>query len=74
LLSNTDNTSSFQDGQGGSGAVKDNTNLKVEKSLSMQDLANDLVVNYGIDLPFGHGEKYLSSINGFATKCSADGA
>jgi hypothetical protein len=68
LLSNTDNTSSFQDGQGGFGVVQDNTNLKVEKSLSEQDLANNLVINYGLDLPIGHGEKYLSGINGFANQ------
>jgi outer membrane receptor protein involved in Fe transport len=68
LLSNTDNTSAFQDGQGGIGVVQDNTNLKAEKSLSQQDLANNLVINYGIDLPFGQGEKYLSSINGFANQ------
>ena len=66
LLSNTDNTSAFQDGQGGIGVVQDNTNLKAEKSLSQQDLASNLVINYGIDLPFGHGEKYFSGANGIA--------
>lgn len=66
LLSNTDNTSSFQDGQGGLGVVQDNTNLKAEKSLSQQDLANNLVINYGIDLPFGHGEEYLPNLHGAA--------
>jgi hypothetical protein len=68
LLSNTDNTSAFQDGQGGIGVVQDNTNLKVEKSVSQQDLANSLVINYGADLPFGHGEAYLSHINGVANE------
>jgi hypothetical protein len=63
LLSNTDNTSAFQDGQGGIGVVQDNTNLKAEKSVSQQDIANALVINYGIDLPFGHGEAYLSHID-----------
>jgi hypothetical protein len=66
LLSNTDNTSSFQDGQGGSGVIQDNTNLKAEKSLSLQDVANILVVNYGLDLPFGRGQMYLGNINRFA--------
>lgn len=64
LLSNTDNTSAFQDGQGGQGVVQDNYNLHAEKSVSMQDLAQNLVVNYGIDLPFGHGQPYLSGANG----------
>jgi hypothetical protein len=64
LLSDTDNTSSFQDGQGGTGVVQDNTNLKAEKSVSLQDIASNLVINYGINLPFGKGERYLSNIHG----------
>ena len=63
LLSNTDNTSSFQDGQGGIGSVQDYNNLKAEKSVSQQDLANNLIINYGLDLPFGRGEAYLGNIN-----------
>jgi hypothetical protein len=46
--------------------VQDNDNLRAEKSISGQDLANNLVINYGIDLPFGHGQTYLSSISGAA--------
>lgn len=65
LLSNTDNTSAFQDGQGGEGVVQDNSNLKVEKSLSLQDLANNLVINYGVQLPFGRGHMYLGNSNKF---------
>lgn len=61
LLSNTDNTSAFQDGQGGQGVVQDYYNLKAEKSISMQDLTNNLVINYGVELPFGHGHAYLSN-------------
>lgn len=64
LLSNTDNTSAFQDAQGGTAVVQDNYNLKAEKSLSAQDLAQNLVINYGLELPFGHGEEYFSNING----------
>ncbi len=66
LLSNVDNTSAFQDGQGGTAVVQDNYNLRAEYSLSEQDLANNLVINYGIDLPYGHGEMYGSYVNGFA--------
>ena len=65
LMSNVDNTSAFQDGQGGTAVVQDNDNLRAEYSLSEQDLANNLVINYGINLPFGHGETYLSHSNGF---------
>ncbi len=64
LLSNTDNTSSFEDGEGGLGVVQDNTNLLAEGSVSMQDLTHNLVINYGVDLPFGHGQEFLNSSNG----------
>jgi hypothetical protein len=66
LLSNTESTSAFQDRQGGLGVVQDNYNLKAEKSVSEQDVANNLVINYGLNLPFGHGEAYLSQIGGTA--------
>jgi hypothetical protein len=64
LLSDTDNTSSFEDGQGGQGVVQDNNNIHAEKSISLQDLTNNLVINYGIDLPFGKGQQFLSGSNG----------
>jgi outer membrane receptor protein involved in Fe transport len=64
LMSNTDNTSSFEDGQGGEGVVQDNTNILPEWSLSLQDLTHNLVINYGVDLPFGHGETFLKGSNG----------
>jgi hypothetical protein len=64
LLSNTDNTSSFEDGQGGQGVVQDNYNLHAEKSVSLQDLPQNAVINYGLDLPFGHGQKFLGGANG----------
>ena len=66
LISNTDNTSAFLDGQGGTGLVQDLYNLKAEKSVSQQDIRHNLVVNYGLDLPFGHGQMYIPNINGVA--------
>ena len=63
LLSNTDNTSAFQDGQGGLGIVQNNNDISGEKSISMQDLTHNLVINYGVDLPFGRGQEYLSNSN-----------
>ena len=62
LLSNTDNTSAFLDGEGNTGIPQDNYNLKAEKSLSMQSLGQNLVANYGIDLPIGKGGLYLNNI------------
>jgi hypothetical protein len=64
LISDTDNTSSFLDGQGGTGLVQDRYNIQAEKSVSQQDIRHNLVVNYGLDLPFGRGQMYLSQING----------
>jgi hypothetical protein len=61
LISNTDNTSSFEDGQGGQGVVQDNNNIHPDKSVSLQDLTHNLVINYGVDLPFGHGEMFLNN-------------
>jgi outer membrane receptor protein involved in Fe transport len=65
LISDTDNTSAFLDGQGGTGLVQDLYNLKAEKSVSQQDIRHNLVLNYGVDLPFGNGQMYLSHANGF---------
>jgi len=56
VLSDTDNTSEFQDGQGDTGERQDEYNPRAEKSVSLQDIANNLVVNYGVDLPIGHGQ------------------
>ena len=63
LLSDTDNTSAFLDGQGGTGLVQDLYNLKAEKSVSQQDIRHNFVANYGLDLPFGHDQMFLSHIN-----------
>lgn len=64
LISNTDNTSSFLDGQGGTGLVQDLYDIKAERSVSQQDIRHNFVANYGLDLPFGHGQMYLSHTNG----------
>jgi hypothetical protein len=66
LLSNTESTSAFQDGQGGVAVVQDNYNLKAEKSISEEDIAANLVINYGLDLPLGRGEPHLFQLNGLA--------
>jgi hypothetical protein len=64
LLSDTENTSAFEDGQGGQGDVQDFDNIGAEKSVSMQDLTNNLVINYGLDLPFGKGQMFLGDSRG----------
>jgi len=64
LISDTDNTSAFLDGQGGTGLVQDLYNIQAEKSVSQQDIRHNFVANYGLDLPFGVGQRYLSGANG----------
>jgi hypothetical protein len=69
LMSNTDTLTSWLEGgtTGGVGGIQDWNNLKGERSLSSQDVPQRLVVSYVLDLPFGHGKKYLSSVNGLAS-------
>ena len=67
LLTNTDTLTSWLEGPtGGVGGVQDWNNLAGERSLSSQDVSQRLVISYVLDLPFGHGRKYLSGLSGFA--------
>lgn len=66
LLSDTENTSAFEDGQGGIAVVQDYDNLHAEKAVSEEDIASNLVINYGLDLPLGKDERYLSHLHGVA--------
>ena len=71
LLSNTDTLTSWLEGgtTGGVGGVQDWNNINGrenngEYSLSSQDVSQRLVISYVLDLPFGHGKKFLSSAHG----------
>jgi hypothetical protein len=68
LMSNTDTLTSWLEGgtTGGVGGIQDWNNLKGERSLSSQDVPQRLVVSYVLDLPFGHGKRFLSGASGFA--------
>ena len=69
LLSNTDTLTSWLEGPtGGVGQVQDYNNLNGEKSLSSQDVSQRLVISYVLDLPFGHGQKYLAGSTGAKDK------
>lgn len=69
LMSNTDTlTSWLESTTGGVGQVQDYNNLRGEYSLSSQDVSQRLVVSYVYDLPFGHGQKYMSDASGFVDK------
>jgi len=66
LLSNTDTLTTWL--ESGVGQVQDWNNLKGERSLSSQDVSQRLVLSYVYDLPFGHGQKYMSDTTGVVGK------
>src|SRR5438477_4879727 len=70
LLSNTDTLTSWLENgtTGGVGQVQDWNNLKGEKSLSSQDVSQRLVISYVLDLPFGHGKRFLGGVSGITSK------
>jgi len=73
LLSNTDTLTSWLEGNttGGTGAIQDWNNVKNERSLSSQDVSQRMVISYVYDLPFGHGQKFMSDASGFKDKIIA---
>jgi Carboxypeptidase regulatory-like domain/TonB dependent receptor len=64
LLSDTDTITGWLEA-GGTGSVQDWNNLKLEKSLASFDVPDRLVVSYVLDIPVGHGRKYLANTNTF---------
>jgi len=50
------------------GSIQDHTNLRGERSLSSQDVSQRLVISYVLDLPFGRGKRFLSSVSGVKEK------
>ncbi len=59
ILSDTDSVTAFLDGVSKAGQVQDNYNLKGERSISLQDIPQNLVANYGVELPFGRDQHFL---------------
>jgi Carboxypeptidase regulatory-like domain len=66
LLTNSDTLTTWL--ETGVGEVQDWNNLKGERSLSSQDVSQRLVLSYVYDLPFGHGQKYMSDASGVTGK------
>jgi hypothetical protein len=66
LLSNTDTLTTWL--ETGVGSPQDWNNLKGERSLSSQDVSQRLVISYVYDLPFGHGQRYMSDTSGVVDK------
>jgi hypothetical protein len=66
LMTNADTLTTWL--ESGVGEVQDWNNLKGEWSLSSQDVSQRLVLSYVYDLPFGHGQKYLSDAGSITGK------
>ena len=66
LISDADTLTNWLEAS--SGSIQDFNNLKAERSLSSQDVPQRLVISYVLDLPFGHGKKYLSDSTGAMDK------
>jgi hypothetical protein len=66
LISDADTLTNWLEAS--TGSIQNNYNLKGERSLSSQDVPQRLVISYVLDLPFGHGQKYLSNTSGFVDK------
>ena len=80
LVDNVDTLTSWSESEAGfkgASGDQDPNNLRGERSLSAQDVPQNLVVSYVLDLPFGRGEKFLSGVQGFSNELasgwSADG-
>lgn len=67
LLSNTDTLTSWLESSP-AGSVQNWNNIAAEKSLASYDVPHRVVVSYVLDLPVGHGRRFLGSVNGLADK------
>jgi hypothetical protein len=49
---------------GGIAGIQDNNRLDLERAVSSFDVPHRLIVSYVVDLPFGHGKRFLAGTNG----------
>jgi hypothetical protein len=69
FISNIDAVTGWLEGDtGGIAGVQDWNNLQLERSISSDDIPQRLVISYALDLPFGHGKKYLTNAHGVVEK------
>jgi Carboxypeptidase regulatory-like domain len=66
LITNADTLTNWL--EAATGSIQDFNNLKGERSLSSQDVPQRLVISYVLDLPFGHGKRYISNATGAVDK------
>jgi hypothetical protein len=66
LISDTDTLTSWLESStgGAGGGSQDANNLRGERALSSNDVADRLVVSYILDLPFGRGKRFLAGASG----------
>src|SRR5262249_54152851 len=55
-------------GFGSAGSLQDPNNLRAEKALSSYDSRQRLTISYALDLPVGHGKRYLNAGNAVVQK------
>lgn len=67
LISDTDTLTAWLEPGGGLG-VQNFNNLRAEKSVGLYDVTQRAIVSYIVDLPFGKGRRYLSSVGGPAER------
>jgi len=69
LISNSEGVAPFLElNTTGSGAIQDYANLKAEESLASFDVPQRFVLSYILDLPFGHGRRFLTDAAGVRDK------
>jgi hypothetical protein len=69
FISNTDAVTSWLEGDtGGIAGVQDWNNLRLERSISSDDIPQRLVISYALDLPFGHAKRFMQGVHGAADK------
>ena len=63
-MGNTESRSDWLEGgaQGTSMGFMDNNNRRLDRSLSVGDVPQRLVVSYSLEVPFGRGQRLLKSI------------
>jgi Carboxypeptidase regulatory-like domain len=64
LISDTDTVTSWLE-SGGGATYQNFNNMRGERSLSLNDVPNRLVISYIYDIPYGKGRKFGSNARGF---------
>ncbi|MBI3682242.1 MAG: TonB-dependent receptor [Acidobacteria bacterium] len=64
LISDTDTLTGWLEPGGGAGGVQNNYNIAAERSLALYDTPHRAVISYIVDLPFGKGQRFGSSVTG----------